>query len=231
MTGASRAKYQVSSRCRSGADVLCMVLHFGDQLLDGLAAPDLHTTPQRSQIASLVESRITCLEFGEELIGCLIRSSLQTLKHLRPLIHETLRTRTASARFFAYAALLEPADHDTSSTRILTPDFHALHQASYLPCMKASRELNAEFLEQLRGIDVRKSFEAATNQWPNHRQRVKCTRTGFGIDQLRSFWCLLGGDSRRSLRKSLRYGRKRRDVLRTRLCGILRRFAVSEHCA
>src|SRR5260221_6497518 len=186
-----------------------MVLHFGDQLLNGLATPDLHTTPQRSQIASLVESRITCLEFGEELIGCLIRSSLQTLKHLRPLIHETLRTRTASARFFAYAALLEPADHDTSSTRILTPDFHALHQASYLPCMKASRVLNAEFLEQLRGIDVRKSFEAATNQWPNHRQRVKCTRTGFGIDQLRSFWCLLGGRSRPGLRKLPPHRRKR----------------------
>jgi hypothetical protein len=34
--------------CRSGTDVLGMVLHLGDQPLNGFAAPTLHATPQRT---------------------------------------------------------------------------------------------------------------------------------------------------------------------------------------
>jgi len=110
-----------SSSCGSGTNVSGMVLHLGDQPLNGFAAPDLQATPQRTQMATTITSRITRLEFGEEFRGRLIRTRFQTLKHLRPMSDKTLGTRTASAWFFDEAAVLESPDHNTPSTCILTP--------------------------------------------------------------------------------------------------------------
>src|SRR5690349_7206980 len=101
-------------------------LHFADQSLNGLSTPDLHTTPQRAQMAAAIESGIAGLKFSEEFHSCLIRTRFQTLKHFRPVDDETLGTRTASARFFDGAAVFEPPDHDAPRTRILTPQFHTL---------------------------------------------------------------------------------------------------------
>ena len=83
--------------------------------------------------------------------------------------------------------------------------------------MKTSWKLDAQLLEQLSGRDVRKPFEAAAHQWPDHRQRVVYRLTGFGIDQPRPLRHLLSRNSRWSLRKRLCNSRKQRGVLR-RLC-------------
>jgi len=85
--------------------------------------------------------------------------------------------------------------------------------------MKTPWELNAQLLEQLRGSDIRKTFEATTHQRPDHFQRVECTRTTFGIDQLRSFWRLLG--RWRSLCSWLCNSRRRGNAL-GRLCNVLK---------
>ena len=47
--------------------------------------------------------------------------------------------------------------------------------------VKASRELNAKFIEQLCGADVRASIEAAANQRPDHRERVIHALAGRGM--------------------------------------------------
>ena len=107
--------------CGADRDILRQSLHFGDQSLNGFAAPHLQASPQRTQMVAAIESRIARLEFGEEFDGCLIRPRLQTLKHLRPVSDETLGTRTASARLIAEAAVFGSPDHDAPSTRILTP--------------------------------------------------------------------------------------------------------------
>src|SRR5437016_1299267 len=172
-------------------------------------------------MASTIDTRITRLEFGEELQGCLIRTLLQILTHLCPVSFESLGARPATARLFTYAAVLESPDYDTPSARILTPDFHALHQASHLPRMKASRKLSAELLEQLRGSDVGKPFQTAAHQWPDHLQRVECTRSAFSIDQLSSLWHLLRRRRRGDLRNRPRNCRRRRDVLRRHLRDLL----------
>lgn len=101
-----------------------------------------------------------------------------------------------------------------------------LHQASHLPGRKAAWGLHTEFLEQLRGSDVRESFEAATHYRPDHRQRMECTCTTFGIDQLRSFWRLLRGHGGRNLRSRPRNGHKRGDVLRRQLGDLLLNHAL-----
>jgi hypothetical protein len=80
--------------------------------------------------------------------------------------------------------------------------------------MKTTWELSAEFLEQLRGIDIREPFEAATHQGPDHRQRVECTRTAFGIDRLRSVWNFLSGNRGRSRRNWLCNSSEHHNVLR-----------------
>src|SRR5436309_136994 len=83
--------------------------------------------------------------------------------------------------------------------------------------MKTSRELDAQLLEQLHGCNVRKPFEAATYQWPDHGQRVVYRLAGLGIDQPRPFRHFVGWNSRWSLRKRLYNRRKHRGVFR-RLC-------------
>ena len=55
---------------------MSVVLHLADQPLNGFAAPNLHATPQRTQMASAIESRITRLEFSEEFYGRLIAGSI-----------------------------------------------------------------------------------------------------------------------------------------------------------
>jgi hypothetical protein len=91
------------------------------QPLNGLATPYLQATPQRTQTTATITSRITRLKFGEEFDGRLIRTRVQTLKHLCPVSDKTLGTRTASAWFFDEAAVFESPDHNTPSTCILTP--------------------------------------------------------------------------------------------------------------
>lgn len=53
--------------------------------------------------------------------------------------------------------------------------------------MKSSWELDAELVEQLRGSDIRKPFEAAAHQWPDHRERVVYGLVGFGINRRCNF--------------------------------------------
>src|SRR5256885_2057918 len=98
-----------------------MVLHLGDQPLNGFAAPDLHATTQRTQMATTITSRIPRLEFGEEFDGRLIRMRFQTLKHLWPVSDKTLETKAKSTWFFNEAAIFGPPNYNTPSTCIPTP--------------------------------------------------------------------------------------------------------------
>jgi hypothetical protein len=138
-----------------------MFLHLADQPLNGLSAPDLQATPQRTQMTAAVKSWITRLEFGKKFYSGLIRMLFQPFKHFRPVSCAALRTRAMSAGLVTEATVFGPRDHDAPSTRILTPLFHAFCEAIYVLRMKASWELNAELIEQLCSSDIRKSFEAA----------------------------------------------------------------------
>ena len=90
----------------SDGEIVSQVLHLVDQPLNGLAAPDLYTTPQRTQMAAAIKSRVTRLKFGEQFHSRKVRMRFQILKHMRPVIHEALRTGTASTRLVAEAAVL-----------------------------------------------------------------------------------------------------------------------------
>jgi hypothetical protein len=92
-----------------------MVLHLRDQPLNGLAAPDLQTTTQRTQMTAIITSGVTRLEFNEEFHSTLIGTRFQTLKHLRPVSDKALGTKTASARFFNEAAIFGSRDYNTPS--------------------------------------------------------------------------------------------------------------------
>jgi hypothetical protein len=168
-----------------------MVLHLADQSLNGFSAPNLQATPQRAQMAAIIESWITRLEFGENFYSGLIRMLFQPLKHLSPVSCAALRTRT-SARLAAEAAVYGSRDHDTARTRILSPLFQQLCQTIYVLRMKSAGELDTQLVEQLRGSDIRETFEAAAHQWPDHCEGVVDGLAGFGVDQLRSFRGRLG---------------------------------------
>ena len=138
-------------------------LHLADQPLNGLSAPDLQATPQRTKMAVAVKSWITCLEFGKKFYCGLIRMIFQPFKHFRPVSCATLWARAMSAGLVTEATVFGPRDHDAPSTRILSPLFHALCESIYVLRMKASWELDAELIEQLCSSDIRKSFEATAH--------------------------------------------------------------------
>ena len=167
-------------------------------------------------MAATIKSRVTRLEFDEEFYCGLIRMLFQPLKHLSPVSRAALRTRTAPARPVAEAAVFRSLDQNAPSTRILTPLFHALGQTIHMLRMKSSWKLDAEFVEQLRGSDIRKPFEAAAHQWPDHRERVVYGLAGFGIDQpwpFRNHLCQNSGGSLRKRTKRPRSTRQHRGVL------------------
>jgi hypothetical protein len=90
------------------------------------------------------------LKFCKELHSRLIRPRFQVFKHLRPVRDEALGTGTASAGLFD-AAVFKWPDNDAPSTRILTPQLHALRQTINVLGMKPSWKLDAQLLKQLRG--------------------------------------------------------------------------------
>ena len=114
-------------------------------------------------MTAAINSGIARLEFDKKFFGGLIWMLFQPLMHLSQVSDAAVRNRCRPARLIAEAAIFAWRDDDAASTRILTPLFHALFEASYMPRMKASWELNAKFIEQLRGGDVRTSLEAAAH--------------------------------------------------------------------
>jgi hypothetical protein len=120
-----------------------MLLQLEDQPLNRFSAPDLYAFPQGAQMAATVHSWIASLEFGEKLDSGLIGMIFQPLSHLRPMSSAAVRNGGPSSRLIAEAAVLSWRDDDASSTRILTPLFHALRETIYMLRMKASWELDA----------------------------------------------------------------------------------------
>ena len=140
-----------------------MFLQPADQTLNRFSAPDLYAFPQGAQMASAVHSWIARLEFDEKLDSSLIGMIFQPLSHLRPMSGAAVRNGGPSPRLGAEAAVFCWRDDDASSTRILAPLFHALCETIYVLRMKASWELDTQFVEQLCGSYVRASFEPAAH--------------------------------------------------------------------
>ena len=95
-----------------------------------------------------------------------------------------------AARLVVEVAVFYVVDYDAAGAGILAPDLHAFAQSFPLEGIKATRELRAELLKKLCGVDVRAPFEAATHQRPDHRERVEAAIAAPGVDQLRAFWRL-----------------------------------------
>ena len=117
----------------------------------------------------------------------------QPLNHLCPVGRAALRTAATSWRSFGRIAIFAWTNDNASGTGLRSPCFYAFHQPPVLPWMKAPWELRAQFLEQLRGCDIRGAFEAPAHERPDHIQRVERARAALGVDQLRPFWRLLSG--------------------------------------
>jgi len=107
-----------------------MFLQLADQPLNCLSAPDLHASPQRTQMAAAVKSWIASLEFGEKFDSGLIGMLFQPLSHLRPMSSAAVRNRCRAARFVAEAPIFAWRYDDAPRSRILTPLFYALFEAS-----------------------------------------------------------------------------------------------------
>src|SRR6185437_95234 len=105
-------------------------------------------------MTSVVASRITGLEFDEQLRTYRVRMLFQPLNHLRPVGRAALQTVVTPSSSFCRIAMFAWTNDDPSGTRLLSPCFHAFHQPPVLPRLKTSWELRAEFLEQLRGCDI-----------------------------------------------------------------------------
>ena len=140
-----------------------MFLQPADQTLNRFSAPDLYAFPQGAQMAAAVHSWIASLEFGEKFDSGLIGMFFQPLRHLRPMSSAAVRNGGRSPRLVAETAVFSWRDDDASSARILAPLFHALCETIYVLRMKASWELDTQFVEQLCGSYVRASFEPAAH--------------------------------------------------------------------
>ncbi len=106
----------------------------------------------------------------------------QPLNHLRPVDRAALQAAAASSSSFCRITMVTWTNDDASGTCLLSPCFHAFHERPVLPRMKASWELRAEFLEQLRVFDIGSAFEAPAHDRPDHNQCVERTRAAFGVD-------------------------------------------------
>jgi hypothetical protein len=161
-----------------------VILHFADEPLHGLAAPEPHAPLQRMEIAQAVTSGVARLELDEQLERGLIRMGLKMLQHFSPVRLE--RTATTTARIVGEASLLSPPDEHASIPCIVAPDRDVPSEPLVLPASEATGELRAQFLEQLQAIDVREPFEATTDDWPNHRERGDFGFPRLGIGHFRS---------------------------------------------
>jgi hypothetical protein len=114
-------------------------------------------------MTAAVRSWIASLEFGEKFDSGLVGMLFQPLNHLRPMSSAAVRNGGRSSRLIAEPAVFSWWDDDASSKRILAPLLHALCETIYVLRMKASWELDAQFVEQLCGSYVRASLEAAAH--------------------------------------------------------------------
>src|SRR6185437_1626311 len=78
-------------------------------------------------------------------------------------------------------------DYHSSSPGIFAPGVDALEKARVLPAAEATRELQAELLEKLCGVDIWEPFESATHQRPDHPHRMVLRTAAGRVNDLRSF--------------------------------------------
>ena len=113
----------------------------------------------------------------------MIRSLIQIVRHLVPMFLEDLTA--AASRFVAEAAIGSRTDDDSTRERISAKPVHAPQEGLVLPRGEPARKLDAQFVEELRRVDVGKAFKAPANDWPYHAKRLDPGFARLGVDGLR----------------------------------------------
>ena len=156
--------------------------HFVNETLDRLLSPYPHSLLKRMELAQTVPARVAGLELNEQFECGLIRSLVQTARHLLPMIFEDLRA--PAPRFITEPSIRFGADDNAARKSISTPQIDAPQECLVLPGGKSPRELNAQLVEKLRGIDVGEAFKSPANDRPYHAKRLDAGLARLGVDGL-----------------------------------------------
>jgi hypothetical protein len=144
------------------------------------------------QLAQVVPARVTRLELDEQFECGLIRFLVETARHLLPMLFEDLRT--AAPRFVAVQSIRSGPNDDAARECISTPQGNALQERLVLPRGESARELDAQFVEELRRVDVGEAFKSPANDGPCHTKRLDPGFARLRVDGLQPFRSLKCGD-------------------------------------
>src|SRR5678815_3921993 len=142
------------------------------------------------QLAQVVPARVTGLELDEQFECGLIRSLVETARHFLPMLFEDLRT--APSRFVAVQSIRSRPNDDATRECISTPQVNAPQERLVLSWGESARKLDAQFVEELRRVDVGEAFKSPANDGPCH---AKCLDPGLarlrvnGLQPFRSPKC------------------------------------------
>ena len=90
---------------------------------------------------------------------------------------------SSAAGLVAEPSIRFRADDDFASARVFTPEIDAAKKGSVLPPGKSAWEPDAEFVEQLHGIDAGETFEPPAYDRPHPPQRLDTGMAAFGVDR------------------------------------------------
>ena len=120
----------------------------------------------------------------------MIRAFLEALHHFRPVVLEG--ARASAPRLVAAASIRLWADDHAACASVLSPEIDASQERPVLLSAKSPWELDAQFFEELHGVDVGQSFEPSGHDRPCHAKRSDAGLATLGIDRLRLFLRLYG---------------------------------------
>jgi len=136
------------------------------------------------KLSEAVSSRVARLELDEKFERRLIRSLLEALHHLIPVLFKNVGT--AAARFVAEASVRFWSNDHAASTSVSAPEVYAPEERFVLLRGKSTRKLDAQLFEELCSVNVWEPFKATAHDRPHHPQRLYSGMTALGVDRLRS---------------------------------------------
>ena len=164
-----------------------------DEALDSVLPPYPHSLLKRMELAQVVPARVTGLELDEQFECGLIGPLVQTAHHLLPMLLEDLRA--AAARFVTEPSIrFSGPNHDAPRKCISTPQVDPPQQRLVLPWGESAWKLDAQFVEELRRVDVGEAFKSPANDWPYHAKRLDPGLARLGVDGLQRLRTLRCGD-------------------------------------
>ncbi|OWK21440.1 hypothetical protein AJ88_23600 [Mesorhizobium amorphae CCBAU 01583] len=142
------------------------------------------------KLSQAVSSGVTGLEFDEKFKGGLIRTLFKAPCHLFPVVLKEIGTSTT--RFVVEPTIrLRPNDNTARASR-LAPQIDPSDECFVLLAGKSTWKLDAQLLEELRGVDVGEFLQSAANDRPHHAERLDAGLARLGVDRLRLLLHLRG---------------------------------------